>query len=120
MSKAKITNLKRLVNASTYSLQGMATAWREEVALRQEVLLCAVLIPLALWLGDTGIERALLILVLLLVLLVEFINSAIEAVVDRFGGEQHPLSRNAKDIGSAAVLMSIIMASLVWVLVIFG
>ena len=97
----------------------MATAWREEVALRQEVLLCAVLIPLALWLGDTGIERALLILVLLLVLLVEFINSAIEAVVDRFGGEQHPLSRNAKDIGSAAVLMSIIMASLVWVLVIF-
>ncbi len=98
----------------------MATAWREEVALRQEVLLCAVLIPLALWLGDTGTERALLILMLLLVLLVELINSAIEAVVDRFGREQHPLSRNAKDIGSAAVLMSIIMASLVWVLVIFG
>ncbi len=120
MPKTKITDLKRIANALNYSLQGITTAWQNETALRQEVLLCVPLLPLALWLGESGIEHALLIFVVLLVLLVELINSAIEAVVDRFGGEQHPLSKNAKDLGSAAVFISIIMALLVWVLVIFG
>lgn len=119
MSKTKITDLKRIVKALNYSIQGITRAWQDETALRQELLGCALLIPLALWLGETGVERALLIFVLLLVVLVEIINSAIESVVDRFGEEQHPLSKNAKDLGSAAVLISIIMAFLVWILVIF-
>ena len=101
-------------------MQGLATAWQNQAAFRYELVGCAVLIPLALWLAESGLERALLIFAVLLVLLAELLNSAIEAVVDRFGGEQHPLSGNAKDLGSAAVLLSIIMALLVWALVLFG
>ncbi|WP_423905740.1 diacylglycerol kinase [Candidatus Spongiihabitans sp.] len=120
MSKPKSTDLKRIYKALDYSIQGLTTAWQNQAAFRQELFGCAVLIPLALWLAETGLERALLIFVVLLVVLVELLNSAIEAVVDRFGEEQHPLSGNAKDLGSAAVLISIIMALLVWALVLFG
>jgi len=106
--------MARLANALRYSIQGINSAWRSEPAFRQEIYCCCILIPTAIWLGESGLERALLIFVLLLVLVVELVNSAVEAVVDRFGGEHHTLSGNAKDTASAAVLVSIIMAVVVW------
>ena len=111
------TGLRRLIRAAGYSLQGLAATFRHETAFKQEVALTVVLVPLALWLGQTGLEQALLITVWMLVLLFELINSAIEAVVDRIGPEQHELSGRAKDIGSAAVLVAIINAIIVWLLV---
>jgi diacylglycerol kinase (ATP) len=111
------TGLRRLIRAAGYSLQGLAATFRHETAFRQEVALTVMLVPLALWLGKTGLEQALLIAVWMLVLLFELINSAIEAVVDRIGSEQHVLSGRAKDIGSAAVLVAIINAVIVWLLV---
>jgi len=114
------TGLRRLIRAAGYSLQGLAATFRHETAFRQEVALTVVLVPLALWLGETGLEQALLITVWMLVLLFELINSAIEAVVDRIGTEQHELSGRAKDIGSAAVLVAIINAIIVWLLVLQG
>ena len=111
------TGLRRLIRAAGYSLQGLAATFRHETAFRQEVAFTVVLVPLALWLGKTGLEQALLIAVWMLVLLFELINSAIEAVVDRIGTEQHELSGRAKDIGSAAVLVAIINAAIVWLLV---
>lgn len=111
--------LRRLVLASKYSAQGFAAAWRNEEAFRQEVLLCVLLLPLALWLGETGVERALLIGSVLLLPIVELLNSAIEAVVDRFGGELHELSARAKDIGSAAVSLAIVNLVLVWLAVLW-
>jgi len=107
---------RRLINASRYSLQGLRAAWINEAAFRQEVVLSTLLIPLALWLGQSGVERALLIGAILLVWIVELLNSAIEAVVDRFGGEQHELSGRAKDIASAAVMVALINAAAVWLL----
>jgi diacylglycerol kinase (ATP) len=111
------TGLRRLIRAAGFSLQGLAATFRHETAFKQEVALTVVLVPLALWLGDTGLEQALLVAVWMLVLLFELINSAIEAVVDRIGPEQHELSGRAKDIGSAAVLVAIINAIIVWLLV---
>jgi diacylglycerol kinase (ATP) len=111
------TGLMRLLRAAGYSWQGLAAALRNEAAFRQEVVLSLVLIPLALWLGGNGTERALLVMVWVLVLVIELINSAIEAVVDRFGDERHELAGRAKDIGSAAVLIALINAGLVWLLV---
>jgi diacylglycerol kinase (ATP) len=111
------TGFRRLIRAAGYSLQGLAATFRHETAFRQEVALTVMLVPLALWLGKTGLEQALLIAVWMLVLLFELINSAIEAVVDRIGSEQHVLSGRAKDIGSAAVLVAIINAVIVWLLV---
>ena len=112
MSKSENTGLARLNNALRYSIQGIKTAWKSEAAFRQELCCCFVLIPLAIWVGETGLERALLIFVLLLVL--ELINSAVEAVVDRIGGEYHTLSGNAKDTASAAVFVAIIAAIITW------
>ena len=114
------TGLRRLIRAAGYSLQGLAATFRHETAFKQEVALTVILVPLALWLGETGLEQALLIAVWMLVLLFELINSAIEAVVDRIGTEQHELSGRAKDIGSAAVLVAIINAIIVWLLVLQG
>ena len=111
------TGIRRLVKATGYSLQGLAAAFRHETAFQQEVALSVVLVPLALWLGNSGLEQALLITVWLLVLLFELINSAIEAIVDRIGPELHELSGRAKDIGSAAVLLSLLNAAIVWVLI---
>ena len=105
-----------LVHAINYSIKGFAIVWQGEVAFRQYVVLSLLLIPLALWLGDSHVERALMILSVFLVLLVELINTAIEAVVDRIGREQHELSGAAKDIASAAVFLSIVMFVFTWLL----
>ena len=102
------------------SIRGLRGAFREEAAFRQELGLAVVVIPLAMWLGHTGVERALLIAPMLLTLVVELINSAIEATVDRIGFERHALAGLAKDIGSAAVLMSLFLLGTVWLLVLLG
>ncbi len=111
------TGLRRVWNAFHYSRAGLQAAYRHEDAFRQEVLLALVLIPLAIWMGEGAVERALLIGCVLLVLIVELINSAIEATVDRVSLDQHPLAKRAKDIGSAAVMIALLNAALVWVLV---
>ena len=111
------TGIRRLIKASGYSMQGLAAAFRHETAFRQELAITVLLLPLALWLGQSGPERALLIAVWMLVPLFELMNSAIEAVVDRIGPEQHELSGRAKDIGSAAVLVALVNAGVVWLLV---
>jgi diacylglycerol kinase (ATP) len=116
----KETGLRRIVNAAGYSWAGLKAAWRTEAAFRQEVLLVLLLLPLAMVLGHTGAERALLVSACLVVVVVELLNSALEAVVDRIGTEHHPLAGAAKDMGSAAVLVSLIMVVLVWLLVLFG
>ena len=111
------TGLIRVWNALFYSIDGLKAAIRHEDAFRQELLLALVCIPLALWLEPGAVGRALMIAALFLVLIVELINSAIEAVVDRVSLENHHLAKRAKDIGSAAVLLSLINAAVIWVLV---
>ncbi|MCP4469178.1 MAG: diacylglycerol kinase [Gammaproteobacteria bacterium] len=110
----------RIIKASGYSWQGLCAAWRHEAAFRQEVWLAVVMIPLGLYLGGNGVEKALLIGSVLLVLVVEILNSAIEVVVDRFGDEQHELSGRAKDMASAAVALALALVVAVWVLVLFA
>lgn len=112
--------LQRIVDATRVSLEGVAAAARHERAFRLELAALAVTAPLGWWLGDNGVERALLIASVLLVLIVELINSAIEATVDRISLERHDLAKRAKDLGSAAVMLSIVNAALVWLLVLFG
>ncbi len=115
----KPTGVTRVLRAFGNSLKGFAGAFREEAAFRQELALAVVVIPAGVWLGDSGVERALLIAPMLLILVVELLNSAIEAVVDRVGLERHHLSGLAKDIGSAAVFMAFVLLVTVWVLVLF-
>ena len=107
------------MNATHYSLAGLAAAAKHEDAFRQELILVVLLAPLALWLGNTGVERALMIGSLIVVLIVELLNSAIEATVDRISFENHRLAKRAKDIGSAAVMLSLANAALVWLLILF-
>ena len=114
MGKPGNTGLRRILNASVYSLQGLAHAWRHEAAFRQEVILSLALTPLGLWLGRTPLERMLLIGTCVVVLIVELLNSAIEAAIDRHGDEVHELSGRAKDLGSAAVLLSLLLLASVW------
>jgi diacylglycerol kinase (ATP) len=111
------TGLRRILNAAGYSFEGLAAALRHEAAFRQELALAAILIPLGLWLGKSGVERALLVGSVILVLIVELLNSAVEAVVDRVSLEPHSLAGRAKDMGSAAVLLSLLNAVAVWLLV---
>ncbi len=111
--------VSRVIKATVYSWQGLRAAYRYEEAFRQEVWLCLVMIPLGLYLGDGGVEKALLVGSLLLLPLIEILNSALEAVVDRVGEEQHELSGRAKDMGSAAVAIAIALAAAVWLLVLF-
>ena len=108
------TGLRRLWNAFGYSLDGFRAAYKHEDAFRQEVLLAALLIPLALWLPVGHISKALMIASVLLVLVVELLNSAVEATVDRISLENHNLAKRAKDIGSSAVLISLINVLVVW------
>jgi diacylglycerol kinase (ATP) len=115
--RGKPTGITRVLRAFGYSLQGLALVWREEAAFRQETGLAVVAIPLGVYLGHGGIERALLVAPMLLILIVELLNSAVEAVVDRAGMERHPLAGMAKDMGSAAVLMSFVLLGVVWFLV---
>ena len=103
----------RIVRAARYSFAGLRSAVAGEAAFRQELILAALLTPAAIWLGENGVERALMVGVLLLVLIVELVNSAIEAVVDRVGKEFHDLSWRAKDLGSAAVFISLVAVPIV-------
>ena len=114
------TGLRRIWNALFYSFDGLKAAYRHEDAFRQEVWLALVLIPLALFLPVSGIGKALMMASVLMVLIVELLNSAVEATVDRVSLENHRLAKRAKDIGSAAVLFSLINVAVVWLLVLFG
>ena len=107
----------RLSRAFGSTFRGFAAAWREEEAFRQECLLAAVVVPLGLWLGANGVERALLVGPMFLVLAIELVNSAVEATVDRIGLERHPLSAIAKELGSAAVFVAFALLALNWILV---
>jgi diacylglycerol kinase (ATP) len=109
--------LTRIIRAFAYSFQGFRACYRHEAAFRQEVLVTLIVVPLGLWLGADGVERSLMIGSWLVVLIVELLNSAVEATVDRFGPEHHKLSGRAKDIGSASVFLSISLAITVWALI---
>ena len=110
----------RILRATRVSYWGLGWALREEEAFRIEAGLCLLLVPAALWLGDTGLERAVMIMSLFAVLITELLNTAVEVVVDRIGLERHELSGRAKDLGSAAVHLSLLQVPLVWGLVYFG
>jgi diacylglycerol kinase (ATP) len=111
--------LRSIFNAARNSLAGVAAAARHEGSFQVELAACVVLLPLSLWLVGTGVERALLVSSVLIVLCAELVNTALEAAVDRISLEMHPLARRAKDIGSAAVLLALINAGVVWLLVLF-
>ena len=117
MNKPGNIGLRRIWNALFYSLQGLSAAWRHEAAFRQEALLCMVLVPLAFLLGESAVERALLAGSCLLVLVTELLNSAIEATIDRIGSDRHELAGRAKDLGSAAVFVSLCVVVLTWTLI---
>ncbi len=109
--------LKRFINAILFSFAGFKAAWKHEEAFRQEVLVFLVSVPLAVWLGENKIEIVLLIASIILILIVELLNSAIEAIVDRVGVEYHELAGRAKDIGSAAVMLANMLAIAIWLFI---
>src|ERR1700694_2589511 len=117
IERDKPIGMTRLLRAFGYSFQGFMHAWREEAAFRQEVCLSILVMPLGLFLGRSGIERALLVSPMLLILVVEILNSAVEAVVDRLGSERHPLAGMAKAMGSAGVMLSFVLLGTVWLLI---
>jgi diacylglycerol kinase (ATP) len=119
MVPTKNTGFKRIYNAFFYSLPGLASAWNNEAAFRQESIVAIVLIPVAFWLGQSTSQIGLLILSIFIVLIVELLNSAVEAAIDRISDERHELSKQAKDIASAAVFFSLILFTVIWGLVIF-
>lgn len=119
MAGSNNLGFKRLINAFGFSMQGFKAAYKHEEAFRQEVFVLVLAIPLGIWLGENAVEVILLIGSVLLLLVVELLNSAVEATVDRFGGEQHELSGRAKDMGSAAVLVMSVLAAMTWLLIIF-
>jgi diacylglycerol kinase (ATP) len=109
--------IRRIINAGKCSAAGFKAAWINEEAFRQEITLAVLIVPLGFWLGKTGTQRSILIGIYFIIPLTELLNSAIEAVVDRVGQERHELARRAKDLGSAAVVLSICIASIVWVII---
>lgn len=111
------TGLSRLVNAAKYSYHGFRACYKTEEAFRQEIWISAVLLPLGLWIGADGVEKSLLAGTILFVLVVELLNTAVERAIDRISFERHNLSKDAKDMGSAAVLCSLIFAVIVWVVI---
>ena len=117
MGKTGVTGIKRLINATDYSWLGLKAAYKHESAFRQEFWSAVILIPLGFYLGQDWTDKAALICSVLFVLVVELLNSGIEAVVDRIGDEPHKLSGRAKDMGSAAVMLSLIMAVGTWILI---
>ncbi len=114
MAKPGATGITRIINATGYSMKGLKSAWVNEAAFRQELLLILLLMPLAFWIGDSLNEILLLVCISWLVVIVEVLNSAVEAVVDRIGSEHHELSGRAKDLGSAAVFIALALNALVW------
>ncbi len=120
MTKRGGRGLGRLYRAFWWSISGLKATFHHEAAFRQELLLCILLMPLAFYLGQTGVEKALLLGSLILVLIVELLNSAVEAVVDRVSMEDHLLAGRAKDMGSAAVFLSLLNVVVIWLLVILA
>lgn len=120
MQRPKPRGAARLFRALGASGRGLLGAFRDEAAFRQELALALLVIPAGLVLGRTGVERALLVAPMLLVLVVELVNSAVEATIDRIGPDPHPLAGLAKDLGSAAVLMALVLLAVVWLLVLTG
>ncbi len=114
MAKPGATGVTRIINAAGYSMKGLRSAWINEAAFRQELMLILLLMPLAFWIGDSLNQILLLIIISWLVVIVEVLNSAVEAVVDRIGSEHHELSGRAKDLGSAAVFIALALNALVW------
>ena len=114
MGKTGATGLRRIINAFGYSMKGMRAAFKHESAFRQETALLIILLPLAILLGQTIVDYSILIGSLLLVMIVELLNSAVEAVVDRVSEEQHKLAGRAKDMGSAAVFISLVNVIVIW------
>ncbi len=114
------TGIRRLVNAFGYSISGIKAAFQNENAFRQEIFLAAALLPLGLYLGKTGVEKALMVASVLLVLIAELFNSAIEAAVDHTSTDTHPLAKRAKDIGSAAVFFALLIMLSTWALILFS
>lgn len=112
--------IKRLISATGFSVQGLRHAWRGEAAFRFEVVVAVFLLPLALWLPVTTLERIVLVATVLLVLIIELLNSAVEAAIDRVGTEIHPLSARAKDLGSAAVFVALILVVFTWATILWG
>jgi len=119
MGSNQNTGIKRVYNAFFYSMAGLSAAWKNETAFRQESVLAILLIPFAFWLGQSASKIGLLILPIFIVLIVELLNSAIEAAIDRISDERHELSKRAKDIASAAVFISLVLVAIIWGLVIF-
>ena len=117
MIKPRNTGLARVWKASIYSVQGLQAAWKHESAFRQELMIGLFLLPVSFWIANSWVEVAVLMGVCFLVLIVELLNSAVEAVVDRIGHEHHDLAGQAKDMGSAAVMLSLIMAVGTWILI---
>ncbi|QYJ80189.1 diacylglycerol kinase [Shewanella acanthi] len=117
MKPANNHGIKRIFRATGFSMKGLKSAWVHEAAFRQELILALLMLPIALFVDISTMERLMLILTLFIVLIVELLNSAIEAVVDRVGSEIHPLSGQAKDIASAAVFMSLTLCGLTWLIV---
>ncbi len=114
MAKTNATGITRIINAAGYSWLGFKAAFRHEAAFRQELFLCLILTPIALYYAPGYANKAILLASLVFILLIEILNSAIEAVVDRFGDEIHPLAGRAKDMGSAAVLLAFVITALIW------
>ncbi|MEX1328513.1 MAG: diacylglycerol kinase [Desulfobacterales bacterium] len=117
MAEAKDRILAHILKAFIWSMAGIKAAWKNEQAFRWEAAIVLLMMPIGLWLGKTAVERALLIACSMSVLIIELLNSAVEAVVNRIGPERHDLSKRAKDMGSAAALISMITAAVVWVLI---
>ena len=115
----QVGGIRRIWNAALYSVAGIRAAFRNEAAFRQELMLCAVMVPAAFWVGENAVERSLLVGTCLLVLVVELLNSAVEAVVDRIGEDMHQLSGRAKDMGSAAVFISLWLTVICWGMIVF-
>jgi diacylglycerol kinase (ATP) len=120
MAKRGGKGLGRLYRAFGWSMSGLKATFRHEAAFRQELLLCVILVPAAFYFGRTGVDKALLLGSLLLVLIVELLNSAVEATVDRIGEDDHALAGRAKDMGSAAVFLSLVNAGVIWFFVLLS
>lgn len=114
MGKTNVMGIRRIINAAGYSWKGFKAGYKHEAAFRQEIWLTIVLAPVGLILGETWEEKAILACSLLFVLIIELLNSAIESIVDRIGDEHHELSGRAKDMGSAAVLLSLVIVAIIW------
>ena len=120
MAKPGKKGVARVIDAMHYSYSGLKAQWRHEAAFRQEFFLFLLALPLAFWLGDDRVERVLMVGSVFMVLIVETINSSIEAAIDRIGSERHELSGRAKDLGSAAVALALMLAAFVWLMLLLG